>query len=72
MIQKNIYFYLFFHTICHETYMVNTNHKCINSDSVRMSITFQYTIVYFLLFLLLKKESRSYARNNKIHIQVSQ
>lgn len=26
MIQKNIYFYLLFHTICHETYMVNTNH----------------------------------------------
>lgn len=53
MIQKNIY--LLFHTICHETYMVNTNHKCTNSDSVRMSINFSIHNRIFSLVSPIKK-----------------
>lgn len=56
--------------------MVNTNHKYTNSDSVRMCIDFsihdfQYAHVS-LVSPIKNKESRSYARNNKMHIQVSQ
>lgn len=56
--------------------LLNTNHKYTNSDSVRMCIDFsihdfQYAHVS-LVSPIKNKESRSYARNNKMHIQVSQ